>query len=747
MIKSIKFKVKDVKSCPITKDVISEYKMYYNRCSDWIKNNLTTVTIGEMSKFLQETTGKNVTYITMGLSEEWKDKPLYHLFYGKYHTKNADNLLYYFIKAKKLDEYDGNMLNLSDTYYRQFGYFKLVVSNYRTKIRTLNLNVKRKRVDVDSTSEDIESQVIYEIVKRNLNTISDWENYISYIEDVENPNIDNINRYKLLQNYFCECEEDIKNKIESLSIEQLKDFGGCLMKPHINSMTINIQDFKIEEIENSLGFLLQLPLNRKYHQIELYGNRQVKKGTKENYKTLVDIINTHGENIVFTIENNELYVVFSYEYELKKKDINFEKIVGIDVNFKHALFVTSETDNNQLCCYINLYKHILEHDEFTSLLTDSERKDYEEIAKTVTFCPFEYQLLFTRFDKNSKANVKEKALSNILYDLQKKLKSQNKIKEYIYVSCVNKLRAKFVSYFILKEKYFEKQKEYDIQMGFVDDSTESKESMDKRRLEYPFRNTPVANELLAKLNNVQQDINGCLKNIINYAYKVFELNGYNVVALENLENANFEKKQIIPTIKSLLKYHKLEMQNINDIKVNDTIKKYIENDYYQLITNENNQIVNANFSSKGINKLKYANFFNLLMKSLHFASIKDEFILLSNNGNTNIALVPHEYTSQMDSIDHCIYMVQNDKGNLVKAHKTKVRTKQEKHINGLNADFNAATNIKYIVENEKWRNIFCKLPKKLEYNTPVLDVTKKGQSNIIKTLKNLNATKILDVKK
>ena len=44
MKKSIKFKVKG--DCPITKDVINEYKEYYNKCSDWIKNNLTSITIG-----------------------------------------------------------------------------------------------------------------------------------------------------------------------------------------------------------------------------------------------------------------------------------------------------------------------------------------------------------------------------------------------------------------------------------------------------------------------------------------------------------------------------------------------------------------------------------------------------------------------------------------------------------------------------------------------------------------------------
>ena len=87
MVKSIKFKVKDIESCPITKDVINEYKEYYNRCSDWIKNNLTSITIGEIAEFLYESTGKDVAYITMGLSDEWKDKPMYHLFAGKYHTK------------------------------------------------------------------------------------------------------------------------------------------------------------------------------------------------------------------------------------------------------------------------------------------------------------------------------------------------------------------------------------------------------------------------------------------------------------------------------------------------------------------------------------------------------------------------------------------------------------------------------------------------------------------------------------
>ena len=744
MIKSIVLKVKG--DCPITKDVIKEYKEYYNRCSDWIKNNLTSITIGEIAKFLQDTMGKTHGYIKVALSDEWRDKPMYHLFTEKYNTNHANNLLYYFIQENNLDRYEGNSLNIPSYYYKREGYFKMVAANYRTKIRTLNCKIKRKKVDADSTCVDIENQVIYEIIKNGLNKKSDWDNYISYIENIELPNIDSINRYKLLRDYFCENENAIENKIESLSIEQLKNFGGCIMKQHKNTMALNIKRLKIEEKENSLGFILHLPLNKKQYQIELWGNRQIKKGTKESSETLVDFINTYGEDVAFTITKNELYVKFSFEYEFEKEETNFEKSVGLDINFKHALFVTSELDDDQFDGYINLYKYILSHSEFTNLLTEDERKDYEDISKVVTFCPFENQLLFARYDKKSKLCKKEQVLSNILYSLQKKLKDENRTKEYIYVSCVNKLRAKYISYFILKEKYYEKQKEYDIEMGFVDDSTESKESMDKRRYEYPFRNTPVANELLEKMNNVQQDINGCLKNIINYAYKVFEQNGYNIVALENLENSNFEKRNVLPTIKSLLKYHKLENQNITDIKTSEKIKEYIENGYYELITNENNEIIDAKYTAKGDIKVKNARFFNLMMKTLHFASIKDEFVLLSNNGKSQIALVPSEYTSQMDSIDHCIYMTENDKGKLVKVDKRKVRTKQERHINGLNADFNAANNIKYIVEDEKWRKVFC-APQKPKYNTPILDATKKGQFRILEDLKKLKATKLLEIGK
>ena len=304
----------------------------------------------------------------------------------------------------------------------------------------------------------------------------------------------------------------------------------------MNAGNLSPNEFIVKLLRNEIP--LNVEVNNNGNGIYIFNDLDIIKlsDTEDVFENSEDIMRdyntSYGENIVFTINNDELYVVFSYESEFGKEETNFEKSVGLDINFKHALFVTSELDNDQFDGYINLYKYILSHSEFTNLLTEDERKDYEELSRVVTFCPFENQLLFARYDKMSKFCKKEQVLSKLLYSLQKKLKNENRTKEYIYVSCVNKLRAKYISYFILKEKYDEKNKEYDIEMGFVDESTESKENMDKRRFENPFRNTLVANELLAKMSKVQQDINGCMSNIINYVYKVFEQNGYNIIALE-----------------------------------------------------------------------------------------------------------------------------------------------------------------------------------------------------------------------
>lgn len=743
--KTFVFKVKNTTESIINKMVINEYKNYYNILSKFINENLTSLTIGEIAQVVYKGEDSPL-YVTLGLSEEWKDKPLYYIFTKKYHTQSADNLLYEYIKVKNIDNYKTNLLNLSETYYKRNGYFKLVMSNYRTKIRELKLSVKKQKIDENSDNQLLEEQTIYEVVKYKLNTKKEWENYIEYLTCKEDANLDYIKRCTILKSYFIENEETLKEKMTTLSIEQLKKFGGCVMKGE-GSMNILIQRYKIEEKDNSLGFILNLPLNGKIHKIELWGNRQVKEGTKENYKLLIDLINSKGQSINFKIKNNNLYVSFTCDYSFNKFKSEYKQTVGIDVNVKHALIVTSEKDNNDIKNYLNLYKYVLNNEKFVSLLSSEELNVFTSLSKNVTFCPIEYNFLFSRIS-NDTYKEKEVIFSDILYTLQKELKKEGKIEEHKYVSCVNKIRAKYVSYFKLKDVYSQKQKEYDIQMGFCDESTENKETMDQRRMEFPFKNTEVAFEILSKMNKISQDIEGCRKNIVSYAYKVFEQNGYDTVVLENLDNSNFDKIQVLPTTVSLLKYHKIQGKTIEEAKENKNIGSLINGENYNFILDDNDRINDVNFSEKGLYKVKKALFINQAIKTLHFASIKDDFILLSNNGQMSSVLVPAEYTSQMDSQKHVIYYKKNEKGKLVKASKKSVRQKQETYINGLNADVNAANNIKYIVENEKWRNIFCVKPKNYDknhgYNLPQLESTKKGQHNIISELKKLGACEELN---
>lgn len=510
-----------------------------------------------------------------------------------------------------------------------------------------------------------------------------------------------------------------------------------------------IQHFTIEDKENSLGFILKLPINGKVHEIELLGNKQIKKGTKDNYKTLIDIVNNHGNDIRFKLKDDELYIIFSCDCEFNKKESELNKIIGIDVNIKHALMMTSEIDNGDDKNYVNIYKEILKHEEFTSLLTKEEKEYYEDLSKCVSFFPIETELLFERV-LNPNNSQKEKVFSKILDELTIQFKNDKQQHKDQYISCVKKARSLSKSYYILKQKYSEKQEEYDKQMGFFDESTESKETMDKRRFEFPFINTDTAKEILQKMKNISQDIDGCKKNIMKYAYNILENQGFDTIVFENLENSNFEKIQPLPTINSILKFHKIKGKTIDEAIKNEKIGNLIQNNYYEFELDDNNRIINAFYSEKGSYRLKKALFMNQIIKTFHFASIKDEGILLSNNNKCSTVLVPAEYSSQMDSTKNVIYGVKKN-GKLVKADKRRVRAQQEKHINKLNADFNAAKNLKYIVENETWRNVFCAKPKnyvkKHGYSMPLLEPTKKGQHKILSELKKLGAFEELCVEK
>ena len=737
--KSCKLKVVNQTDKNFLSPFIKEYSDFYNKVSVQLSKDLTTLTIGDIIKSVNENGTQG--YITYASSEEWVNKPMYFLFSDKYSTNHADNLLYEYIKINNFDDYHGNIINLSETYYRRKGYIKLVIANFRTKIREIDAKIKRCRIDENSDIETIKEQTILEMHNKNLFSKKDWENHINYHKEKEYVDNNMLDRLNILYDCFCTYENTIEQDAKEIAINQLKEFGGCVMKNN-NSATILIQNYRIENIENSLGFMLHLPLNGKTHQIELWGHGQLKDGNKDDYQILVDITKNHGQNITFKLENNEVYVIFSYECEIDKPESKYKKVVGSDINIKHALMTTSIIDDGTFN-YINIYKYVLQFPEFTELLSEEELKTYTQLSENLIFCPIECELLLERENNNSK---KEKVFSKLLYNLQ--IEQKKNKDNYIYVCCINKLRAQYMSYYKLYQVYTKKQKEYDKKMGFIDIDTSDKSLMDKRRFESPFRNTPEAISILEKMDNIRQTIEGCRKNIVQYAYKIFLDNSFDTIALEYLDNSNFEKIKPLPSIASLLNYHKVSGKTIQEAQKMKSIGHYIENNYYELITDENGLIIDANFTEKALSRINKSTFYNLAPKALHFSSIKDDFIQLSNNSNLLVALVPAEYTSQMDSLTHNIYGVYKN-GKLVKADKRRVRKNQENHINGLNADINAANNIAFLVQDDFRRNIFCIKPKNYDkkggYNLPVLEPTKKGQAKILAELKKLDAIQILTV--
>lgn len=325
----------------------------------------------------------------------------------------------------------------------------------------------------------------------------------------------------------------------------------------------------------------------------------------------------------------------------------------------------------------------------------------------------------------------EEAFSNVLNKLKWEFIEKGDNAKRIYIENVMKIRSQVKAYAIVKNAYYKQQSEYDL--------GKSEEFIH----EHPFSNTDKGIEILYKLDNISKKILGCRNNIIQYAYNLFEINGYDMVALEKLTSSQFEKVKTFPTMNSLLKYHKILGCTQEEMEQKD-IYSVIKKGYYDIIFNDN-VVSDAKLSTKGeLSKFK-DDFFNLMIKSIHFADIKDYFITLSNNGAVGVSLVPSYFTSQMDSRDHKIYAQYNKSGKMTLADKHKVRNSQEKHINGLNADYNAAKNIAYIMEDTTYRDMFMKQSRtdKSLYNKPSYETFVKTQGSVVAKLKKTGMIKLL----
>lgn len=726
IVKTFSFKVKNPNS--ISLDVFPEYQRYYNCVSDWIKDNIL-LKIGDLYQYIP-LKKRESEYAKAIISDEWKDKPLFMMFTKGYSSNNRDNAIYEAINACNPENYTGNILGISDTYYRRLGYIGSVVSNYAAKISKMNTGVKKHTLPENPDDVILMEQTIYEMSHNGWTSLKDWDGHMEYLDSKMDSNIIYKQRIAALYDFYKSHINEVNSKMETMTIDNLVKFGGCRRKDSKKSIYIGGPSgfpLTIKQIDgNSFNIKFVNNIN-----IDVYGRRDVIK----DGVLLYDIINKHGNSFIIKIKNDEMYIDTTITVPFNKKIATTKKVVGVDVNVKHMLLATSINDEN-LNGYVNIYKEVISDPDFKKVCNGDLMRHFTNFSEFTTFCPLEFDLLFSRickqkdvFDENS---VIEEAFSNVLDRLKWRFFNSGDNVNRIYIENVMKLRSQLKSYAILKNAYYKKQSEYDL--------GKSEEFIQ----EHPFADTDTGKEMILKMKRVGDRIIGCRNNIIQYAYGVFKTNGYDMISLENLSRNGFEKTKTFPTVTSIMKKHKILGCTKKEMEAND-VYSVIQKGYYDIIF-DNGKVSDVKLSQKGeLQKIK-DDFFDLLMKVIHFADIKDYFITLSNNGTVGVSLVPSEFTSQMDSIEHKIYCSNDKNGNLKLVNKHRVRTSQERHINGLNADYNAANNIAYIVSDDKFRNWFTRQSRtdKPLYNKPSYESTVKSPSIVVSKLKKEGMVKVME---
>ena len=725
IVKTYSFKVKNTNGITMEKlmNAIDEYQSYYNLCSDWICKNLTTMTIGDLDRYIPEKAKDNI-YATVLLDEVWKNQPLYKIFGKKYSSNNRNNALYCALSSV-IDMNKENVLGFSKTHYVRNGYILNVISNYASKLSKLNTGVKSRAIKETSDEATIIEQVIYEMEHNKWESIEDWKNQIEYLNSKTDYNPTYMERMKTLSAYYSEHKSEVDAKMQEMAVENLVKFGGCRRNNSKKSMFImgsNHTNYTISYIgDNCFNINFANILN-----FDVYGRRDVVK----NGEVLVDIMANHGDSIVLKIVNGELYADVPCSVTLNKVESNFDKVVGIDVNMKHMLLSTSVTDNGS-SDFLNIYKEMSNNAEFMALCPEEDRKYYKDISQYVTFAPLELDLLFSRISKQGKVKM-EKVYSEILEALKWKFFANGDNKNRIYVENIQKIRQQIKALCVIKNAYYEQQSAYDI--GKTQEYIEA----------HPFSLTEKGMSIKSKMDNICRTIIGCRNNIIDYAYSFFERNDYSIIGLEKLTSSQFEKTKSLPTCKFLLNFHKVlghTLSELETLPINDVVKK----GYYTFTTDNEGRITDASLSEKGkVRKMK-DDFFNQAIKAIHFADVKDYFATLSNNGQTGIFFVPSQFTSQMDSNTHTLYFENAKNGGLKLASKYKVRKSQEYHLNGLPADYNAARNIAYIGLDEIMRNTFLKKANsnKSLYNQPIYDTGIKKTAGVFSRMKKLKKYKVI----
>ena len=756
--KTFKLKTTESQSCieELWKPAIEEYIRYFNGVSEWVCKNLTSATVGDLMKNVSEDK-RNLVYYTFFKDNGKENMPMYWLFtLPSKLSSTVNNLIYETLRNVNPEKYSGNILGFSTTNYRRFGYFSDVMSKYRTKMDDLRPNLKRRKIgEGDIPEETLLEQTAYEVTRNKLKDDSQWEDIINYQNIKAERNEELIQRLTTLREYWKSNKEKVAEYINRLKAEKLEGFDGCRRSEDKLSMQVNIKDASIEK-HGKCSYNVKINSG---HTVRMLGNRQVVLVDGNSRREKQDICETKGYTFGFQIKGGRLYVILTSDTEFDKQPSEPKKVVGVDVNIKHGILATSMVDKGRIKGYVNIYKELVSDKGFLATFDGSDAdkealKIYKTLSKTAYFGILEMECMFVRALNNIYKNdpdrfkrietrklyKRENAIYDVLCRLEKKHRDDTKA--VWYICNVRKLRSKCKSYFTLKEKYYELQKEYDLRMGYTDASTASKETMDKRRFENPFIRTREAQEILSKMANVERTIIGCRDNIVTYAFETIRENGYDTISLEYLDSSQFKKRKTIVTAKSLLDFHSLRGK---DASAWDDEKWDRQREYYTVCRDKDGNISDFRLTDKGVEAFKKDSFYNFTIKAIHFADVKDKFAQLSNNSGMSVAFVPAAFSSQMDSKTHKIYCTEVEtKGKKGKprkelrlVNKMYVRRMQEWHVNGLNADYNSACNLAYIISDKVLREKLTFVNSGVNaYNAPEFMIRKEYKRSVqAKTLK------------
>lgn len=766
--------------------IADRYNECYNEFSKFIVDNINTMTIGEIGEQLKELGIKtDNAYMQTCLHEANKDLKMYRLFSNqklpvnvtsnsvnedsKLGANHLNNIFYPFFK-KFFNIKNGETFSFfTGTAFYRNGCFAAIMGNLKSYFSNNKLSVKKCTITNDSDFDNKMLQVLYEIQKNSmLEKSKGWDDEISYLKEKSNESAYSsiLNRMLILRDFFNENKDLIPQKLDELYINQLSSrFSGSDRK----STTLTFNSIKNKSIEKGeYGNNLKLNINEGVpFSLDLKGHRKLIK----NGEFLFDTNDVSDSlNFQFVKKSNgiyEMYIIIAINNQKliddnvsleNDEDVNNAIVVGCDVNIKHIIMTTSMKDNNNLKGYVNLWDKILSDKEMATLLKSIYKTDsfesLKELSKHVTFGLLESDLLHSRFfddnrlsDMQRKIKLAEKRMTTILESLKN---SCSDSKEKFYICSNIKLRNRLCSYYKIVSVYNRERSIYDNETYHsvfnCDDvsyviNNKSVTKGDEYLQSHPFFKTDKAKELLEKRRNILDKIKGTRDSIVEYAYNILYDNGVQLLSLEKLETSQFEKYCIGATTTSLLKKHKMLGMTIE--QANSVAAYSSHKNYYQLIFDDSQKISDIIYTDLGNYEYDKALFYNSLIKSIGFASIKDNMAQLASTRKMKVAYAPAMYSSQMDSNKHIVYTKLDKTGNEVISSKKDVRITQECHINGMNADINSAKNLEYMVKNEKFRNLFTKRCE-YEYGKPLFLSNIKSNSKFLKTIRKENLTQLLE---